>query len=90
MTMWQGYHNEGKYPIMIECEYDPETDEYIITVTKTGKNGGVSVEEVIPAQESPKDGYMNIKDVEKSVKSANRLLKQLNKMRVSMEIEIGN
>lgn len=85
--MWQGYDDSGRYPIMIECEYDPEHEEYIIIVTKGGKNDSRRVEAVIPAQEIPKDGHMHIKDVEKSVKAANNLLKQLKKMRVSMEIE---
>jgi len=86
MIMWQGYHEEGKYMIMIDCIYDPETKTYEITVSKVGKNDGETLTEQLKAQEIPTDGYMNIKDLEKSVKSANRLLKALNRMRISMEI----
>lgn len=86
MIMWQGYHMEGKFIFIIECSYNPKTQKYTMIITKNGKRDSATLEESFVAQEEPKDELMNIKDVERSVKTANNLIKKLDKFRLSMEI----
>ena len=73
MVVFQGYQRDKKVPILITVEYDEETGEMIVEVTR---GFDTATKTFTPAHE-PKDGLMNIIDVEKSVKLANILIKEL-------------
>ena len=71
--MWQGYHSDKRIPVTISVEYDDETNEYLVEVRR---GIDITTNTFIPTHE-PKDGLMHITDVEKSVKIANNILKDL-------------
>ncbi len=73
MIMWQGFHHEKKIPVTILVEYDEDLELYIVEVTR-----GVEKNfRTFTPKHKPMDGLMHIADVEKSVKDANKLLKEL-------------
>ena len=73
MKMWEGFHHDKKIPVIVRVEYDEETGEYIVEVTR-----GYDTKEILfePSHE-PKDGLMHISDVERAVKIANKIIKEL-------------
>lgn len=75
MIVWSGYHHDKRMPITIEVEYDEDLDCYIVEVTR-----GMSrlIKTFAPKYE-PKDGLIHVSDLEKSVKLADVLIKELKK-----------
>lgn len=71
--MWEFYQTDKKLPVIISVHYDDMTGEYTIEVTR----GYDYIELSFEAKHEPKDGLMNITDVEMAVKLANKLLKDL-------------
>ena len=73
LNIWSGYHSDRKIPIIINVEYDDELDLYIVEVLR----GTERDFKTFSPKHEPKDGLMHISDVEKSVKLANILIKEL-------------
>ena len=73
MIMWNGYSHDKKIPVTISVEYDEDLAAYIVEV-KRGVD--IRIESFEPTHE-PKDKLMHIIDVEKSVKMANNILKDM-------------
>ena len=71
--MWQGQHREDNLTVLIDVEYDEEIELYIVEVTRgTEREFKTFAPKVLP-----EDGLMHISDLEKAIKSANKLLKRL-------------
>lgn len=76
--MFEGWHYDDDHvPIMVSVTYDDEEDIYIVTV----RRGYDVIEEEFEPLHTPKDGLMNIQDVEFAVKSANGLIKKIKKLK---------
>ena len=73
MIMWEGYHHDKHVPIIISVEYDDELEKYVVEVIR----GMERSFKMFTAKHKPKDNLMHISDVEKSVKLANILVKEL-------------
>ena len=71
--MWEFYQSDKRIPVIISVYYDDESEEYSVEVSR----GYDIVEISFEASHEPKDGLMNIQDVEQAVKLANKLLKDL-------------
>lgn len=71
--MWEGWHVEDDAQVLINVDYDEVIDLYIVEVTM----GLESNFKTFTPHHVPVDGLMNIQDVEKAIKSANKLLKRL-------------
>ena len=71
--MWEGFHHDKKIPIVITVEYDDVLDLYIVEVTR----GSERDFKVFSPKYQPTDELMHIADVEKAVKLANILVKEL-------------
>ena len=72
MLIWEGMHQDGKIPVVIRVEYDEEVELYIIEVSRgKDKNFKTFTPKHIP------DGLMHVADMEKAIKKANSLVKEL-------------
>ena len=69
---WEGSHKEGRIPVFIVCEYDDDTEEYILSINYGDKK---IIETFKPR--GPITECMDISDVEQSVKIVNNILKRL-------------
>jgi len=78
MIVWQGFHHDKKIPILISVEYDEESEVYVVEVTR----GTDSNYKTFSPKYKPKDGLMHISDVEKSVKLANVIVKELKQLAI--------
>jgi len=73
MRMWEGFHHDRKVPVIVRVEYDEETGEYIVEVIR-----GYDTKEItFEPKHEPKEGLMHISDVERAVKIANKIIKDL-------------
>lgn len=70
---WEGFHHDGKIPVLISVEYDEENEEYIMEVVR----GYDSKSEAFKPKHNPENELMHVSDMEQSIKIANRLLKEL-------------
>lgn len=75
MIMWNGFSHDKRVPIVITIEYDEDLEVYIVEVTRGTKRIASTFE---PSHE-PKDELMHISDLERSVKIADGLVKELKK-----------
>lgn len=73
MIVFEGFHHDKKVPIIITVEYDEDLDLITVEVVR-GLDRNFKVFSPV---HQPKDGLMHISDVEKSVKLANVILKDL-------------
>ena len=73
--MWNGFSHDKRVPIVITIEYDEDLEVYIVEVTRGTKRIASTFE---PSHE-PKDELMHISDLERSVKIADGLVKELKK-----------
>ena len=76
MRVFEGFHHDKKIPILIIVEYDEELDLMTVEVTR----GFDRDFKTFSPKHEPKDGLMHIADVEKSVKLANILIKELKRI----------
>lgn len=76
MLLWEGYHKDGKIPIIISVSYDYETEEYVVEVVR----GFLEEETRYKGKHKPSEnGLMHISDMERSVKCANNSIAALKK-----------
>jgi hypothetical protein len=73
MIVFEGFHHDKKIPILITVEYDEELDLMIVEVTR----GYEKDFKTYTPNHTPTDGLMHISDVEKAVKLANKMIKDL-------------
>ena len=73
MIVFEGFHHDKKVPIIITVEYDEDSDLITVEVTR-GMDRNFKV---FSPSHQPTDGLMHISDVEKSVKLANVILRDL-------------
>jgi len=73
MRVFEGFHHDKKIPVIITVDYDEENDLIIVEVTR----GYDTNFKTFSPKHEPADGLMHIADVEKSVKLANVLIKEL-------------
>ncbi len=71
--MWEGFHHIRKVPVQISVTYDEELQLY----TVDAKHGLEEDFLVFTPKVLPIDNLMHISDLEKSVKLANNLIKEL-------------
>ena len=71
--LWEFYQSDKRVPVIISVYYDDEFEEYTVEVVR----GYTAVEMAFDANHEPKDDLMNIQDIERAVKIANKLLKEL-------------
>lgn len=75
MVVFEGFHHDKNIPIIITVEYDEDLDLMVVEVTR----GYDKDFKTYSPKHEPKDGLMHISDVEKAVKLANILIKDLKK-----------
>ena len=73
MRIFEGFHHDKKIPVIITVDYDEEHDLIIVEV----RRGHEQNFKTFSPNHEPTDGLMHISDVEKSVKLANVLIKEL-------------
>ena len=75
MLMWETFKpkEKGKHAVITKCEYNPKSGYYTITMRRGEKKGF----KTFKAKQKPESEHMHISDVERAIKLANILDKEL-------------
>ena len=74
MLMWQGQHKRKRKTIYVSCEFDVDLGLYVIEVHM--EDSLDMLKESFEPKQAPEE-HMEISDLEKSVKIANKLVREI-------------